>query len=170
MHGQTPVDEYLSIYSFQPVYSMAGRLLALEMFSRFNSPNGNLAMPAGIGFNLLSEEQKIELFNEQLILAEHYADWFVEYDVLLTINIEETVVDFLLNDHFLRQRIQRLLFIVFAVGEISPNLSAGKNNEKLNRLSREFTLWLNNLGSGNSTLTALYDGLFDYVKIDKRFY
>jgi len=33
-----------------------------------------------------------------------------------------------------------------------------------------FMLCLDNFGSGQATLTALYDGLFDYVKIDKRFY
>lgn len=61
-------------------------------------------------------------------------------------------------------------FIAFEVSESFPNLSAGKNNPSVRRLSEMFTLWLDDFGSGKATLTALYDGLFDYVKIDKRFY
>lgn len=60
-------------------------------------------------------------------------------------------------------------FIAFEVSESFPNLSAGKNNPSVRRLSEMFTLWLDDFGSGKATLTALYDGLFDYVKIDKRF-
>ncbi|HAT3694549.1 TPA: EAL domain-containing protein, partial [Serratia marcescens] len=32
--------DFISSYVFQPVYSMEGRLLAVEMLSRFNSLDG----------------------------------------------------------------------------------------------------------------------------------
>ncbi|AHG22353.1 diguanylate phosphodiesterase [Chania multitudinisentens RB-25] len=162
--------DFMSHYVFQPVYSMEGRLLALEILSRFNSLDGELVMPMEIGINLLSPEQRIELFYEQLKLAEQQASWCIEHDVLLTINIDESVVDWLLSDVGLRQRIQQWPFIVFEISERFPNLSAGKNNQKVRELSEHFSLWLDDFGSGKATLTALYDGLFDYVKIDKRFY
>lgn len=162
--------DFISRYVFQPVYSMEGRLLAVEILCRFNSLDGDLAMPADIGINLLTAPQRIELFNEQLRLAEQHAGWFVEHDVLLTLNIEETVVDVILTDDLLCQRIRQWPFIAFEISEGFPNLSAGKNNAKVSRFSEIFTLWLDNFGSGQATLTALYDGLFDYVKIDKRFY
>ncbi|WP_454877997.1 EAL domain-containing protein [Serratia inhibens] len=162
--------DFISSYVFQPVYSMEGRLLAVEILCRFNSLDGDLAMPADIGINLLSASQRIELFHEQLRLAEQHAGWFVEHDVLLTFNIEETLVDVILTDDLLCQRLRQWPFIAFEISEGFPNLSAGKNNTKVSRLSEIFPLWLDNFGSGQATLTALYDGLFDYVKIDKRFY
>ncbi|MFC3948535.1 EAL domain-containing protein [Serratia entomophila] len=162
--------DFISSYVFQPVYSMEGRLLAVEILSRFNSLDGDLAMPAEIGINLLSPAQRIELFNEQLMLAQQHAAWFNRHDVLLTINIEEVVVELILSDRQLCQRIRQCPFIAFEISEGFPNLSAGKNNENVSRLSEMFTLWLDDFGSGKATLTALYDGLFDYVKIDKRFY
>lgn len=163
-------SDFISHSVFQPVYSMVGRLLAVELLTRFNNLDGSLVMPTAIGITLLSPEQRIELFNEQLALAEKHATWFVECGVLLTINIEETVVDFILGDAALRARLQQNKFIAFEINENFPNLSAGKNNEKVRALSEYFTLWLDGFGSGKATLTALYDGLFDYVKIDKRFY
>ncbi|MEE4410139.1 MULTISPECIES: EAL domain-containing protein [unclassified Serratia (in: enterobacteria)] len=162
--------DFISSYVFQPVYSMEGRLLAVEILCRFNSLDGDLAMPADIGINLLTASQRIELFHEQLRLAERHAGWFIEHDVLLTLNIEETLVDVILTDDFLCQRLRQWPFIAFEISEGFPNLSAGKNNAKVSRLSEIFTLWLDDFGSGQATLTALYDGLFDYVKIDKRFY
>ncbi len=162
--------DFISHYVFQPVYSMAGKLLAVELLTRFNSLDGDLAMPTEIGMTLLSPEQRIELFNEQMMLAEKHAAWFVECGVLLTINIEETIVDLIVGDPQVRQRLQQWEFIAFEISEGFPNLSAGKNNEKVRLLSENFTLWLDDFGSGKATLTALYDGLFDYVKIDKRFY
>jgi len=162
--------DFISSYVFQPVYSMDGRLLAVEILCRFNSLDGDLAMPADIGITLLTPDQRIELFNEQLRLAEQYASWFIEHDVLLTLNIEETLVDAILADELLCQRLRQWSFIAFEISEAFPNLSAGQNNTKVSRLSEMFTLWLDNFGSGQATLTALYDGLFDYVKIDKHFY
>ncbi|AEF45231.1 diguanylate phosphodiesterase [Serratia sp. AS12] len=162
--------DFISRYVFQPVYSMDGRLLAVEILCRFNSLDGDLAMPADIGITLLTPAQRVELFNEQLRLAEQHASWFIEHDVLLTLNIEETIVDAILADDLLCQRLRQWSFIALEISEAFPNLSAGKNNTKVSRLSEMFTLWLDNFGSGQATLTALYDGLFDYVKIDKHFY
>ncbi|WP_199639082.1 EAL domain-containing protein [Serratia sp. PAMC26656] len=162
--------DFISRYVFQPVYSMDGRLLAVEILCRFNSLDGDLAMPADIGITLLTPAQRVELFNEQLRLAEQHACWFIEHDVLLTLNIEETIVDAILADDLLCQRLRQWSFIALEISEAFPNLSAGKNNTKVSRLSEMFTLWLDNFGSGQATLTALYDGLFDYVKIDKHFY
>ncbi|CAI0842672.1 Cyclic di-GMP regulator CdgR [Serratia quinivorans] len=144
--------------------------MAVEILNRFNSLDGDLAMPADIGINLLSTDQRIELFNEQLSLAEQNAAWFVENQILLTLNVEETLVDLILADAQLCERIRQWSFIAFEISEGFANLSAGKNNEKIRRFSEKFSLWLDDFGSGQATLTALYDGLFDYVKIDKRFY
>lgn len=169
MNIQSDVD-FISQYVVLPIYAMTGRLLAVELLTRFTGSGDNLAMPTEIGLRLLTPEQRIELFNDQLMLAEKQASWFVANEVLLTINIEETVVDWLLGSEERRQRVQQLPFIAFEINESFPNLSAGKDNGKIRLLSSYFSLWLDGFGSGKATLTALYDGLFDVVKIDKRFY
>ena len=162
--------DFICYSVFQPIYSMEGKLLALDICSRFNSLDGDVAMPMEIGIDLLSPDKRVELFREQLLLVEQQASWFVTHDVLLIISIESTIVDLLLGDSVLRQRIQQWPFIGFEINESFPNLAAGKKNQQIRLLSEYFTLWLGGFGSGKTTLTALYDGLFDFVKVDKRFY
>lgn len=162
--------DFIIRHVFQPVYTLGGRLLAVDIQSRFNSQDGALAMPTEIGVNLLPAAQKAALFYEQLALIEAWADWFIMHQVLLTINVDEALATLLLQDNELRQRLRRQPFIVIEISESFPRLSDGKNNETIRRLSENFTLWLDDFGSGQATLTPLYDGLFSYVKIDKRFY
>jgi len=169
MHIQLD-PEFISHSVFQPVYLMSGKLFSVELLTRFHGVAGSLVMPAGIGITLLSPEQRIELFDEQLQFAEQNALWFVENEIILTINIDETVVDWILCDWVLSNRLQQCTFIAFEISESFPNLSAGKDNNKIRLLKDSHTLWLDGFGSGKATLSALYDGLFDYVKIDKRFY
>lgn len=162
--------DFISRYVFQPIYSSDGRLLAVEILSRFDSLDGDLAMPTEIGVGLLTPRQRVALFNEQLLLIEQYASWFIEHQVLLSINIEQSVAELIVNDRHVAQRLQRLPFMVLEISEGFPQLSAGKKNVTLCWLSERFTLWLDDFGSGKAPLNALYDGLFDYVKIDRRFY
>ncbi|MEB6338102.1 EAL domain-containing protein [Serratia rhizosphaerae] len=162
--------DFIIRHVFQPVYTLGGRLLAVEIQSRFNSRDGALAMPAEIGVNLLPSAQRTALFYEQLAVIEACADWFIMHQVLLSINIDDTLAGLLLQDNELRQRLRRQPFIVIEISESFPQLSAGKNNETIRRLSEFFTLWLDDFGSGQATLAPLYDGLFSYVKVDKRFY
>ncbi len=122
--------DFISSYVFQPVYSMEGRLLAVEILNRFNSLDGDLAMPADIGINLLTPEQRIELFNEQLSLAEQNAAWFVENGVLLTLNVEEPLVDLILSDDQLCERIRQWSFIAFEISEGFPESFSRKKQCK----------------------------------------
>ncbi len=63
MNIQSDVD-FISQYVFLPIYAMTGRLLAVELLTRFTGSGDNLAMPTEIGLRLLTPEQRIELFND----------------------------------------------------------------------------------------------------------
>lgn len=161
---------FTSSYVFQPIYTLTGKLLAVELLSRFNSPSGNLSMSPDILIGLLRREQKAELLMEQITLVEACADWFYQHAISLTINLDEDMVDIILTDINCCRRLQNLGFIAFEISESFPGLSLGRRNVKIAALSRHFPLWLDDFGSGKSNLAALYDGLFTYVKIDKHFF
>ncbi|HDS5533464.1 TPA: EAL domain-containing protein, partial [Escherichia coli] len=50
-----------------------------------------------------------------------------------------------------------------------PHLDEGKDNRDLFSLSQMYPLVLGNLGAGNSTMKAVFDGLFTRVMLDKSF-
>ncbi|KAA9001226.1 EAL domain-containing protein [Affinibrenneria salicis] len=159
--------DYISSYVFWPIYRPDMRLLALEMMPRFNSGDGALSIHKEILVPQLSVEQKQTMLLEQLSFIKSNADWFIRNQIILVIKVDQDRVRRIIRDEALRTDINNAPFIQFEINENFPNLSLGKENKNLATLSRYFTLWLDNLGSGKSNLKALYDNLFGYVKIDQ---
>lgn len=60
-------------------------------------------------------------------------------------------------------------FIELLINENYPHLNEGKDNRDLLSLSQMYPLVLGNLGAGNSTMKAVFDGLFTRVMLDKSF-
>lgn len=60
-------------------------------------------------------------------------------------------------------------FIELLINENYPHLNEGKDNRGLLSLSQVYPLVLGNLGAGNSTMKAVFDGLFTRVMLDKSF-
>ncbi|ENG6135967.1 EAL domain-containing protein [Escherichia coli] len=59
--------------------------------------------------------------------------------------------------------------IELLINENYPHLNEGKDNRGLLSLSQVYPLVLGNLGAGNSTMKAVFDGLFTRVMLDKSF-
>lgn len=60
-------------------------------------------------------------------------------------------------------------FIELLINENYPHFNEGKDNRDLLSLSQMYPLVLGNLGAGNSTMKAVFDGLFTRVMLDKSF-
>lgn len=58
-------------------------------------------------------------------------------------------------------------FIELLINENYPHFNEGKDNRGLLSLSQVYPLVLGNLGAGNSTMKAVFDGLFTRVMLDK---
>ncbi|EHD21072.1 EAL domain-containing protein [Brenneria nigrifluens DSM 30175 = ATCC 13028] len=159
--------DYVSEYVFWPIYSLEGRLLAVEMISRFNSRSGNLSIPPDILFNVLSKSQKHDFIKEQLAFITNNADWFIDKRILLALKVDADTVDFLLASKTVRNDITNLPFVQLEINELFPDLMQGKENTRLLRLSKSFDLWLDNFGSGKSNLKPLHDGLLSTLKMDQ---
>lgn len=161
---------FISTFAFQPIYTLQGKLLAVELIVRFNSEDHKLSAPTELVMKSLEREQVVALLAEQLAWAEQHADWFQRAGVSLNLNIGEPAARAIVQESVLRRHLMALPFIHLEIVESFPSLSSGKRNPVLAALRRDFTLWLDNFGSGSATLTPLFDGLFDYVKVDKTFF
>jgi len=159
-----------SSYLCQPVYTIEGKLLAVELVCRFSSADSKLVMPTELVLNLLTEQQLQHFLNEQQIWASEHAQWFSDNQVTLNIGVEEKQVALLLEDENLRNAFKAHAFIHLNLSESFPRLSEGRNNEQLVALKQHFSLWLENFGSGNITMAPIFDHLFQWVKLDKNLF
>ncbi|WP_431295788.1 EAL domain-containing protein [Rahnella sp. PAMC 25559] len=159
-----------SSYLCQPIYSVQGKLLAIELICRFSSTDSKLTMPTELVLNLLSQAQLLRFLNEQQRWATEHAQWFSDNQVILNIGVEERLVAILLEDEPLRNAFKAHAFVHLNLSESFPQLSQGRNNPQLVALQQHFTLWLDNFGSGNVTMAPVYDHLFKWVKLDKNLF
>ncbi|MEE3661944.1 EAL domain-containing protein [Brenneria sp. g21c3] len=159
--------DYVSDSVFWPVYSMEGKLLAAEMVIRFNSLFGNASILPDIIFSMLTKTQQHDLIREQVDFIKRIAPWFTQHDVRLLLKVDHEIADFLLESTSLYNEIKSLLFIELEINELFPNLSQGRGNERILKLSESFNLWLDNFGSGKVNLKPLNDGCISAVKMDQ---
>ncbi|MBU9818068.1 EAL domain-containing protein [Rahnella sp. C60] len=159
-----------SSYLCQPVYTIEGKLLAVELICRFSSADSKLVMPTELVLNLLTPQQLLRFLTEQQIWACEHAQWFTDNQVILNISVEEKQVALLLEDENLRNAFSTYTFIHLNLSESFPRLSEGRNNEQVVALNKYFALWLENFGSGSITMAPIFDHLFQWVKLDKNLF
>ncbi|EEQ17143.1 Cyclic diguanylate phosphodiesterase (EAL) domain protein [Yersinia intermedia ATCC 29909] len=118
----------------------------------------------------LDIDGKTDLFQDQLRAVKAYSDWFITHNVLLSINIDFDLAGVIVTDAAIRQLLDEMPFLRLEIMETFSNLSDGMNNPLLRELAERYPLWLDDLGSGGSTLNAVTANIFEYVKIDKHFF
>ncbi|WP_027711731.1 EAL domain-containing protein [Dickeya chrysanthemi] len=167
MRIQLEVD-YVSQYHFSPIYRLDSRLLALEMSGRFQSEAG-LSIPQDILLGVLSHRQKQTLLREQLVILKDKSAWFINHRVAVVLKIDHTLTEFLVDDTPLGREFRSLPFLQLEINENFPDISCGRDNALLMKLSQSFHLWLDNFGAGNVNMKPFYDGVISSVKMDAAF-
>ncbi|WP_241228057.1 EAL domain-containing protein [Pectobacterium wasabiae] len=117
----------------------------------------------------LNPSQKHDFIHEQLLFIKEKSAWFIDNHVQLVLKVGREITEILIKSDVLRGEIKRLDFVLLEINEFFPQLSQGKENAALLNLSQSFPLWLDNFGSGKSTLKPLHDGLVRGVKLDRQF-
>lgn len=157
-------------YICEPIRKQDGRLLAVELLSRFSATPVDLPIDVEKFINELDINGKNDLFQNQLQAVKAYSDWFITNNVLLSINIDFDLASVIVTDAPTRQLLDEMPFLRLEIMETFSNLSDGMNNPLLRELASLYPLWLDDLGSGGSTLNAVTANIFEYIKIDKHFF
>ncbi|CRY53135.1 MULTISPECIES: EAL domain-containing protein [Yersinia] len=157
-------------YICEPIHKQDGSLLAVELLSRFSAKSVDLSMDVEQFIRELGVEGKTKLFHDQLRAVKTYSEWFIANNVLLSINIDFDLASVIVSDDSTRCMIDEMPFLRLEIMETFSNLSDGMNNPLLRELAGRYPLWLDDLGSGGSTLNAVTANIFEYVKIDKHFF
>lgn len=155
----------------EPIVTCDGQLLGVELLTRVDTGGlieGSLDMERFI--SKLELESKKTLLKYQLEKVESKKKFFLLSGLICSINIDFDIANMIIKDEDLGNKLKSLPFVRLEISEKFPNLADGLNNTLIQKLHQEYILWLDDLGSGNSDIQAVKTGVFEYIKIDKKFY
>ncbi|WP_121575597.1 EAL domain-containing protein, partial [Brenneria alni] len=153
-------------YVIEPIYSCQNRLFAMELLTRFND-EGPYSEKR---IQQMNTSEKQTLLLDQLESITEKKCYFIDNNILLSINIDFTMAMFLSQDAYTKILLDKLPFIRLEISENFPNLNDGKRNPLLAKLYERYLLWLDDFGSGSANIYAVSQSVFQYVKLDKIFY
>ncbi|MCG8708626.1 EAL domain-containing protein [Brenneria sp. 4F2] len=165
------VDSILDIddrrhYVAKPVYNFQQEMFAVELLARYK----NRGLSSTKHPLQLSQSEKYDVLIDQLECISAKQSYFIDNNVLVTINIDFVMAVFILQNKYAGDLLQSLPFIHLKINEIFPNLNDGKRNPLLAKLYERYPLWLDDMGKGDANLYAVSQSVFSYIKLDKHFY
>lgn len=163
------VADYNSYAAFYPVYSLYGQLTSIDLVSLFLHEAANVVIPQEILLPQLDQKQRITLLQNLVAIIDKNYDFFNEYNINVTINIDSQLATVIIDSEFFLRKLALLPFLGLGLDERFEGLHQGKDNTLLFSLSENFNLTLNNFGAGETSTKAIYDRLFTRVKLDKGF-
>lgn len=143
--------------------------MSAELITHFSSEDGTVRIPTSRVIAQLTVEQHWQLFSEQLELLKSCQHFFIQHKLFAWLNLTPQVATLLLDRDNFAGELLKYPFIELLINENYPHFNEGKDNRDLLSLSQMYPLVLGNLGAGNSTMKAVFDGLFTRVMLDKSF-
>ncbi|MBL5950326.1 EAL domain-containing protein [Enterobacter asburiae] len=159
-------DKYKFNFKLEPIFSKESTLIAYELLTNIHETEANRKLNPH-AFFLISDESIIYdiLIAQVEISASLIKERKIPVDI--TLNITETMLNFLCDNIDIRNRINkindRLIF------EISEDIDLCKNKNQLMELNRISRLWIDDFGVGFSNKQNLHLDIFEYVKLDRLF-
>jgi len=157
-------------FILEPVISPTGGFVGFELLTRYTSVAGKSRNPFMVIENMPFSEKRDLLF-EQLNALSPAVALLEQRGLFVSINIDRDMVRMVEEDAQLSW-----LFSIASVLrlEVSENIDFSHDVEARQALqqlkARGMHFFLDDLGTGFANLDALYTGLFDAVKMDKRFF
>ncbi len=161
--------DYQSEIWFYPACTISGQLAAVELVSQFVHSSAPVTLPQDLLLPQLDEMQRLRLLQRQVAVLEQYRDFFVKNHVLALMRIDENMARTLLASELLIRKIKQLPFLLLDISETFQQLLNGINDPLIFALKQQFRLSLSHFGAGKSSTRAVYDNLFDCIKLDKQF-
>lgn len=160
---------YHSDFYLHPVRDSEQNLVGLELITQFTCADKTTQIPGEWVIARLSKAQQRQLLSEQLALIESCQHFFIQHKLFAWLNLTPPIATLLLTEKYFADELFHFPFIELVINENFPAINQGKENLDLAQLAKKFPLALGNLGAGNSTMKAIFDGLFTRIRFDKNF-
>ncbi|MFD1800967.1 cyclic-guanylate-specific phosphodiesterase [Mixta tenebrionis] len=154
-------------YTFQPIYQVTGRLMAIELLTAVTHPCApTQRISPERYFAALSVRQRLAIIYEQLELLGSREHFFLDSDRVASVNIDGPTLLAIQHHTPLRALIARLPWVRFELVEhhILPQ------EEMVAQMPELGALWLDDFGSGMANFSALTELNYDYIKLARELF
>ncbi len=153
--------------TFQPIYQVSGRLLAIELLTAVvhpAAPEQNVS-PEDY-FEALTIAQRLDIVQEQLELLLQWASFFSQRQLVASVNIDGPTLLAIQQHAPVRALIVLLPWVRFELTEHH----ALPQEEMVAQMPELGPLWLDDFGSGMANFSALTELRYDYIKLSRELF
>lgn len=153
---------------FEPVRRTDGRLVAVEMLSRLTAAEaaGDVLSP-DVFYARAAAVQLRRALRAQVHCLQACLPWCRENGVFVTLNINRSLAPLVLRDLWVRDRLHDMRpWLRFEISEYFLNGGA-EDESLLEALNALAPLWLDDFGTGCTSLSALMGRRFEVIKLER---
>lgn len=150
------------VYTYQPIYTTQGRLMAIEVLTIVTHPSQpQKRIAPDRYFSAVSIGQRIHVIKEQVAMLAKKKHFFVQNKVLASVNVDALTLLEMRQDRILRSMIETLPWLRFELVEHT----ALPPDSTIASLCEFGPLWLDDFGTGMANFSALNEVRYDYIKV-----
>lgn len=154
-------------YTFQPIYQVSGRLLAIELLTAVTHPSApEKKLSPEAYFDALTIAQRLEVVQDQLALLVQWSHFFNQRQLVASVNIDGPTLLAIQYNQPIRDLIAQLPWVRFELTEHH----ALPQEEMVAKMPELGPLWLDDFGSGMANFSALTELRYDYIKLSRELF
>lgn len=152
---------------FEPIWDNDNKIIAFELLSRFKCIKTKEALPPETFFKYSTHETHCDIFLWQLKIVSIIKEKLISKNIIISINITKSSAHYLLNNDIGAKISPMSLCTALEVNENFFTIDSFSNDiDLLYKLRMLAPIWLDDFGKGSSTLTSIFYGHFNRIKID----
>lgn len=156
-------------FMLEPSVKNSGSYHSWELLTKNISINSNVLNTQQFNFSSLSESDKISIFEVQLELIGNIP-LVTDSKTVISLNINDLLADYILTDKYVFDFLLKSKNIALEMNEYFHEFKTNKSMKTTEELSKLCPVWLDDYGSGYTSLNTLKSFNFDCVKVDKDFF
>lgn len=154
-------------YTFQPIYQVSGRLLAIELLTAVTHPLApEKRLSPETYFDAMTIKQRLAIVQEQLELLLQWSPFFHQHQLVASVNIDGPSLIAIQQHAAIRTLIAQLPWVRFELTEHH----ALPQEEMVAQMPELGPLWLDDFGSGMANFSALTELRYDYIKLSRELF
>lgn len=154
-------------YTFQPIYQVTGRLMAIEVLTAVVHPSApQKRLSPELYFDALDISQRVFVLHEQLRMLSGWREKLQRDNIVASVNIDGPTLLAIQHHPEIRELIAQCSWLRFELVEhqILPQ------EEIIAQMPELGPIWLDDFGAGMANFSALTELKYDYIKLARELF